>query len=276
MPIDYDAEYDNRARVPEHPAILARMAADAAAYRAGAVARGRAELDVRYGSSPRQIVDIFLSDAGADAPLAMFIHGGYWRAFQPSAFSQVAAGLNAHGVTVALPGYDLCPAVRIGDIVEQVRHAAVALWKRFGKRMVVFGHSAGGHLTATTLAADWRKYGAPGDLVPAGMAISGLFDLTPLTATAMNADLRMDDASARALSPLLWEAPKGKTLDAVVGAAESNEFLRQSKAIHEAWGKAGVHTRYEALPGANHFTAVDPASDPNSAMVRRLLALLPR
>src|SRR5262245_12166320 len=113
MPVNYEVEYDNRGRVPEHPAILARMADDAKAYRAKAVAEKRADLDVSYGSSPRQIVDIFRSGAGENAPLAVFIHGGYWRALQPSAFSQAAAGLNAHGVTVALAGYDLCPQVGI-------------------------------------------------------------------------------------------------------------------------------------------------------------------
>jgi arylformamidase len=206
----------------------------------------------------------------------MFIHGGYWRALQPSAFSQVAAGLNAHGVTVVLAGYDLCPQVGIGDIVEQMRQAAAALWKRLGKRILVLGHSAGGHLTATTLATDWTKYGAPADLVPSAMAISGLFDLVPLAKTAMNADFRMDETQARQLSPILWPAPKGTTLDAVVGGAESDEFLRQSRTIQETWGAAGVRTRYDAVPGANHFTIIEPLADRNSAMVKRLLELLPR
>ena len=44
MSIDYEAEYNNRARVKEHPEILARLADDAAAYRAQATAQGRAEL----------------------------------------------------------------------------------------------------------------------------------------------------------------------------------------------------------------------------------------
>src|SRR5262245_3334147 len=111
MPIDYEAEYNNRARVPEHPEILARMAKAASAYRARATANKRAELGVSYGPSPRQFLDIFYSNAGAAAPLAVFIHGGYWRSLEPAAFSQVAAGLNTRGVTVALAGYDLCPQV---------------------------------------------------------------------------------------------------------------------------------------------------------------------
>ena len=143
MAIDYDKEYDTRGRVPDAADILGRMAKDAATYRTQAVANKRAELDVRYGETPREIVDIFFSEAGPDAPLAIFIHGGYWRALQPSAFSQVAAGLNAHGVTVALPGYNLCPQVGIGDIVEEMRRAALYLHKRFNKCLLVLGHSAG-------------------------------------------------------------------------------------------------------------------------------------
>jgi arylformamidase len=276
MTINYDDEYNTRAYAPDHMEVLARIAKGAADYRAKATAEKRAELDVRYGATPRQIVDIFYSSAGPNAPVAVFIHGGFWRALQPSAFSGVAAGLNARGVTVALPGYDLCPQVGIGDIVEQMRTALLFLHKRFGKRMVVAGHSAGGHLAGCMLATDWAKHGAPADLVPAAMGISGLYDLPPLTQTAMNADWKLTDAEAKRLSPLLWPAPKGKVFDALVGGIESAEFLRQSRVLADAWGKAGVTTRYDAPAGIHHFTVIEPLGDPDSAMVTRLLELLPK
>ena len=92
--------------------------------------------------------------------------------------------------------------------------------------------------------------------------------------TAGNYDIlakfHLDDGEAARLSPLLWPAPAGRTLDAVVGAEESGEYLRQGRALAEAWGAAGVRTRFEALPGANHFTVVAPLADPDSAMTRRL------
>jgi arylformamidase len=276
MTVDYEAEYNNRARVKEHPEILARMASDAAAYRERATAEGRAELGVSYGPSPRQFIDIFFSHAGSDAPLALFIHGGYWRSLEPRVFSSLARGLNAHGVTVALAGYDLCPDVGIADIVTQMERACLFLWDRFRKPILVHGHSAGGHLAAAMLATDWQTHGAPADLVPAAMAISGLFDLAPMIATSMNVDFKLDEAEARRLSPLFWPAPAGRTLDAVVGGDESNEFLRQSRIIVDQWGSAGVAARYEAIAGANHFTVVDPLTDPQTAMVKRLAALMPR
>ena len=114
---------------------------------------------------------------------------------------------------------------------------------------------------------------APADLVPAAYAISGVFDLSPLTQVSMNQDLRLDDAEACRVSPLHWPVPAGRTLDAVVGALESSEFLRHSKIIADGWGARGVATRYEEIAGANHFTAVDPLSDPKSAMAARVAEL---
>jgi arylformamidase len=272
--IDYEAEYDNRARVPEHPQIFARWATDSASYRARLPASRQAR--ITSGPTPREVIDLF--DARLGAPLAVFIHGGWWRNFEPSLFSHLAAGLNAHGIGVAVPGYNLCPQVRIADIVDEMRRALVALWRRYGQRMLVFGHSAGGHLTAVLLATDWPALddAMPADAVAAGYAISGVYDLVPLLRVSVNQDLRLDIDSARAMSPLLWPAPRGCVFDAVVGARESNEFLRQSRVIADVWGKAGVATRYEEIVGADHFTVLDPLTDPNSAMVARLLTLVPK
>jgi arylformamidase len=272
--IDYETEYDNRARVPEHLQIFAGWAKDSEAYRAGMAASRQARMS--YGATPREIIDLF--DVRPDAPLAVFIHGGWWRNFEPALFSHLAGGLNSHGVGVALPGYNLCPQVTIADIIEEMRHALLALWRRFGKRMLVLGHSAGGHLTAALMATDWpaRDASAPPDLVPAGYAISGVFDLVPLVQVSLNKDFGLDDDRARKVSPVLWPAPRGGVLDAVVGARESGEFLRQSRIIVDTWGKAGVAIRYEEIAGANHFTVLDPLTDPNSAMVARLLALMPK
>jgi arylformamidase len=275
MPIDYEVEYNIRARVPEHPQIFAAWVREAAAYREAATAARRGELGIPYGASARQTIDLFFPPQGDGAPLALFIHGGYWRSLEPSSFSHVARGLNARGIAVAVGGYDLAPQVHISDIVDQMRHACLYLWRRFGRPILVFGHSAGGHLAACMLATDWQAV-APdisADFVPAAYSISGLFDLAPLVGVTMNQDLRLDDDEARRVSPLFWPAPAGRTFDAVVGALESSEFLRQSRVIAEAWGKAGVSTRYEAVPQTNHFTVLDALTDENSAMVGRLAAL---
>ena len=278
MAVDYEAEYNNRARVPEHAEIFARWKRDAAAYRERMKAEENAELGLAYGASPRQIVDLFFPEATGHTPLALFIHGGYWRSLEPATFSHISAGLNARGVAVAVAGYDLCPQVTIGQIIEQIRTACLFLWRRFGQRLMVYGHSAGGHLAACMVATDWRKLDpkAPIDLVPAGYSISGLFDLTPLIKTAMNVDLRLDDTEVARISPMYWPVTRGRVFDAVVGGAESSEFLRQSRAVADDWRQRGIETRYEAVPGANHFTVIDPLADPGSAMTARCAALAAR
>ena len=270
MAIDYEKEYDNRGRVPEHPEIFARNERDAAAYRAAAAG---AELGLKYGPSPRQIVDLF--PAPQAGPLAMFIHGGWWRTRDPSAYSHLAIGPNAQDVSVAVAGYDLCPQVSIATIIEQMRAACLYLWRKKRQRITVYGHSAGGHLAACMVATDWKTIApdAPADLVPAGYSISGVFDLAPLTQISVNADLKLDDKSARACSPLFWRVPPGRTFDAVVGALESSEFLRQSRTVADTWRQAKAQTRYEEIAGTNHFTVVDPLMDANSAMTKRVTEL---
>ncbi len=271
--INYEVEYDNRARIPEHPEIFARWDREAASYRASA--RG-AEFGIKYGPSPRQIFDLFpAANDGPSTPLALFIHGGWWRSLEPAKFSQMAAGPNAHGVTVAVAGYDLCPQVSIATIIDEMKACCLALWRRHKKRIMVYGHSAGGHLAACMLAQEWTKLAsdAPDDLVPAAYAISGVFDLEPLLHVSQNQDLKLTPAEARNVSPVHWSIPNARRLDAVVGALESSEFLRQSRYITEAWDACGASVRFEEVPHTNHFTVIDPLSDPKSRMTARIVQL---
>ena len=261
-PLAPESEYNNRARVPDHPAVMQRWREAAEAARAA-----HPPETVAYGPGPREVMDIF--SAGDGAPVAVFLHGGYWQALDKDGFSGLAPALLVHGVGLAVPSYDLAPAVRLGRILSQVREATDLIRARTGKRPVVFGHSAGGHMAACMLSEGRAA---------AAVAISGVFDLAPLIPTSLNAALRLDGMEAAALSPIHWPAPDGSTpggtiLDCVVGADESPEFLRQSRDMADLWGDRGVETRYEALPGLNHFTVLDPLFDPESALVRRIVEL---
>jgi arylformamidase len=268
--VDYEVEYNNRARVPENPELMAGWARDAAAYR-----EQHAPQPIRYGAGARNTIDLFPSDQ--QGPIVVFIHGGYWQALDGSFFSHCARGLNAHGIAVAVPTYDLCPDVTVDEIIAQMRMASREL-ARLGRPLILSGHSAGGHLAACMLATDWQALDAllPKQLVIATYTISGLFDLGPLVETSINRALRLDQATARVVSPLFWKAPAHGSLDAVVGGNESAEYFRQSRTIVEQWARTGIPTRFGTVPDANHFTAIAPLADPASAMVVRLKQLAGR
>ena len=259
--LDPEAEYNNRVRVPDHPVVMHRWRETAEAARAA-----HPPLRIAYGRGPREVMDLF--SAGDAAPVAVFLHGGYWQALDKDWFSGLAPALLAQGVSLAIPSYDLCPAVRLGGILGQVRGAVEHIRERTGARPVVFGHSAGGHMAACMLSEGRAS---------AAVAISGVFDLAPLIPTSLNKALDLDAREAAALSPIHWPVPNGSTpggtvLDCIVGADESPEFLRQSRMMADHWAANGVETRYEALEGLNHFTVLDPLFVP-SPTTRRIAGL---
>ncbi len=264
--MDWEAEYNTRARVADSAAILQRWERDAAAFRA---AHRRVELALPYGDGAREKLDLFWPETGEtkSAPVALFIHGGYWQALDRSACSMLARGLNARGIAVALPSYDLCPAVSVGHVVGQMRAASLLLHRRLGRRLLAMGHSAGGQLVAMLMATDWPALGGPARLVGAGLPISGIFELEPVRATSMGKALGLDAEGARRLSPR-WLPSPGLPLHAVVGGAESDEFRRQTREFAVAWGGSA-----EEAAGANHFTVVEPLTDPGSRLVATAVAL---
>ena len=235
MPIDYEKEYDSRARVPEHPEIFARRDREAEAYRK---ATPGAALGLAYGPTPRQTIDLF---PVKDGPLALFIHGGWWRSLGPESFSHMAKGPNAHGVGVGVVGYDLCPQVSVAAIIEEMRAACLFLWRRYGQRITAYGSSAGGHLVACLVATDFSKLDAdaPADLVPAGYGISGVYDAAPAVQISVNQDLHLTADEARRISPVHWRVPPGRTFDAVVGGLEFERVLPPGQGHCRGLGRAG-------------------------------------
>jgi len=274
-----DSEYNSRARIPDFPELFASWASRAKAFRAIAP---RARLDVRYGPSSTERLDLFLAD-GDRAPLLVFIHGGYWRSLDKSDFSWVGEAFNREGVSVAVVNYGLAPKFTIEEIVCQMVRASAWLWRRskdYGidrSRMVVAGHSAGGHLTAMMLAARWRLWESdlPETLYQGGVAVSGIYDLEPLRhAPFINGDLKLTPQSVARLSPLYMTPSGDAPLITAVGGLESSEFKRQTSEIGQAW--AGVIKKQLQLPDDNHLTTSPRIADASSALFKETLALVKR
>lgn len=275
--IDYNAEYDNSARVENAAELINKYISDAAQFRETTV--DRSMLDLSYGPGDRNMVDIFWpdTDAGRDhsCPIVVFIHGGYWQRMDRSSFSHLAIGLNANGIAVAMPSYTLCPDISISGIITEMRRACLVLFQTYKKKLTVIGHSAGGHLAACMMATDWEGIHPqlPSDLVASGMGISGLYDLVPLLQTSVNDAVGMDENEALSASPIRWMPEAVQRFEAWVGAAESSEYHRQSKQLAERWTMLGTPTDYVSVPFANHFTVVDQLTNAESNMVQRIVFL---
>ena len=246
---------------------MAGWARDAAAYRERCAPRS-----ISYGPGRRNTIDLFPGDD--EGPIVVFIHGGYWQALDGSFFSHLAGGLNAHGVSVAVPSYDLCPDVTVDQIVQQMRTASREL-ARLGRRLVISGHSAGGHLSAMCLETRWDEdYGLARDPLAAALLVSGVYDIEPLRHSYLQPTIQLDDGIVRRNSPLFAVRPCATPVLVTWGAEESEEFARQSISFHAAWQAAGNRAELLAQPGAHHFSAIDGFADPGHPLCRWLAGRL--
>lgn len=273
---ELDREYDARASVASFDAEFARYVAESE--------RAKRELprraDIVYDDRSGERLDIYPGQAGA--PVFLWLHGGYWRAASKEDNAFAALGLAAHGVSVAVVDYTLAPAVTLDEIVRQVRRAVAFLHDHrasFGigpGPIAVGGSSAGGHLVGMLLAGGWhRAFGVPERAVGPALALSGLHELEPLRHTHVDAWLRLDEAAARRLSPLLHVPERSSaTLLASVGGLETTEFRRQTADYARAWAEAGHAGRTIDMPSHNHFDIALSLREPEGPLVRAIMAAL--
>ncbi len=273
-----DAQYNNRARVADAMTLLAKWAEASVLARE---ASANKVLDLRYGDGPSESVDIFPA-AVPDAPVLIYIHGGYWRSLDKSDFSFVAPSFVADGAMVVVPNYTLCPAVTIEDIALQMVKAVVWTWRHAAAhggnpdRMAIVGHSAGAHLAAMLLSCRWKQLdeALPTQPLAGALAISGLYDLEPIRRTEfLQGDLQLTTTQVNRLSPAFFPRPKAGKLYAAVGADESEEFIRHNQLIRDQWGPTAVPV-CETVPGTNHFTVLESLVDPRGRLHDLALRLL--
>jgi acetyl esterase/lipase len=267
---DWDDAYTNGAYIADGASYPAKWAAQAQAFRAEMSAAGRAELDLRYGPAPRATLDLVRPTCTAKG-LAVFVHGGYWMAFDKSSWSHLAAGALQRGWAVCLPSYTLAPEARISEITRQVATAIRFAADRIAGPLRLAGHSAGGHLVTRMVCADSPL---PDDLrgrIDHVVSISGVHDLRPLLRTKMNATLRLDDAEAAAESPALLRPMQNCSVTCWVGNAERPEFLRQTDLLANIWTGLGAEMRSAHAAGRHHFDVIEDLADSTSNLTEALL-----
>ncbi|WP_310463720.1 alpha/beta hydrolase [Sphaerotilus sp.] len=231
-------------------------------------------LDVRFGPTLAETLDIFPADQ-PDAPVFVFLHGGYWRALSSKDFSGVALGLQPRGVTTVVINYALCPRVTIDEITRQTRAALAWVLRHIHEhggdptRVAIGGHSAGGHLTAMALQTRWAEdYGLPADPFKAAVLVSGLYDLAPLRYSYLQPQIQLDDGVIRRNSPAFSVRPCATPIRITWGGAETTEFARQSEVFHDAWQAAGNRSELVPVPDAHHFSAIHGFETPDGGLAR--------
>jgi arylformamidase len=268
--------YNNRALVPGFATHLQQWATDSA--------HAREQLtcltDLSYGAGPNETLDIFPA-ADANAPVLVFLHGGYWRSLDKSDHSFIAPAFVKQGLCVVVPNYALCPAVTVPQIVLQMVKALAWVWRYISEwggdpaRIHVAGHSAGGHLAAMMMACQWQRHAAdlPVNLVKSALSVSGLYELASVSrAPMLQTDLRLDDAQVLQCSPAWMPAPAHGRLLSVAGSLESAEFLRHNRLIRKAWGAHRVPV-CQKLHGLNHFSIVEALAKPDHRLHRMALEM---
>jgi arylformamidase len=272
----FEQRYNPRLAVPEFAQFFERWGERSAQARA----QMDGYLDVAYGPHPMEKLDIFRAEGRSHA-LLMFIHGGYWRALDKKDHSFIAREFVRRGITVALINYALCPSVKVEDIVLQTLQATAWLHRNAGNfgapagRLFVAGHSAGGHLTAMTLAAQWPKVAPdlPKKVVQGALAISGVFDVSAIIdVPSVNCDVRLDAAQASYVSPANFPPATDAPFYIAVGGAEQAGFQEQHALIKAKWRK--VIAGDIPCPGGNHFTVLDRFAGPESGLFQAAMKMM--
>jgi arylformamidase len=268
-----DAQYDNRAAAPDHEVWGALRSERSARARETM----RCILDVRYGDSSRQALDIFPS--GPDSPVEIYIHGGSWKLKSKDEVSFIAEPLVPAGVTFVAIDHDIAGTVTLDEIVAQIRAAVAWVYRNIAgyggdpERIHVSGHSSGAHLGAMAIATPWASsYGLPDNIIKGACLTSGLFDLEPLRLASRNEYLALDETAVQRLSPIHHIPAAPGPLVLSVGGKETAEFKRQTSAYRAAWERAGHTATTIDMPDDHHFSLAVRPGQPDSPLFRAVLA----
>ncbi|TAN17335.1 MAG: alpha/beta hydrolase [Rhizobiaceae bacterium] len=267
---DWDNAYANSANIAGSDRWPALWIDAANAFRDARSAAGKARLDLPYGDRFRNRFDLFLPDA-APKGLVVFIHGGYWKAFDKSEWSHLAAGPLDNGYAVAMPTYTLCPDIRIAGIVREVGAAIEAAACMVDGPMMLTGHSAGGHLASRMICAEAPLSAATQARIRNVVSISGVHDLRPMMKTKMNEILGLDEAEAIGESPALLRPMENARITCWAGGGERHEFLRQNALLANIWTGLGATTACVVEPDRHHYSIVDGLADADHPLTRTLL-----
>ncbi|NVO56854.1 alpha/beta hydrolase [Rhodobacteraceae bacterium B1Z28] len=217
--------------------------------------------NLAYGDSPTQVLDFFPS-GDTNAPLHLFIHGGYWQALSQRESAMMALAVTESGQAFATLNYTLAPAARLDQMMVECRQALLWLASHAStlgfdtSRITLSGHSAGAHLAAMIMATSADIFAHAGLRIREVILISGIFDLEPISLTSANDPLQLSPVEIHDLSPGLHLPAPGPRYRVTVAERDTAEFIRQSRHYAELLRKAGHSVSFDLQKGMHHFDII--------------------
>jgi arylformamidase len=269
---ELEYQYNPRVSVPEFPELSKVRAAQARKVRESA----KSWLDVAYGKSPREKMDIYAADRPG-GPVFVYLHGGYWRGGSKEDNCSFAPTFTARGATVVLVEYDLCPQVTVSDIVGETRSAIAWVYRNIARyggdpgKIYLAGSSAGGHLTAMALAHDWEKQDLPRDIIKGALAMSGVYDLDMVMRIGVQEEVRLTPEMAQENNPFLHPPLARCPILVAVGGAEPKGWQQMSEDYFNYCKARGLSIEYLVVAGANHYTVPEGLADEKSPLTQAML-----
>lgn len=238
-------------------------------------------LDLAYSDGEKDKLDIFRCGQ-LNAPLFVFVHGGYWQRGDKSIYSYIAEPFIKAGIDVALIGYQLCPNASMTNIVDKIRQALIWLWKNAKAQSIsqdrinFSGHSAGGHITAMLLTTNWSELdqSLPIDIIKAAIPLSGLYQLDPIRKTTIGEALQLDDKESQTLSPQFLRPNTNTPILAALGGGETDAFHWQTNEFVKEWKRYQPHIEYFAEPDVGHMGLVERLATSDSEIFHKIKSFL--
>ncbi|XP_060525678.1 kynurenine formamidase isoform X1 [Cylas formicarius] len=239
----------------------------------------KCEFNVPYGYGQREQYDIVGIDLPEDAPILVYIHGGYWQIKEITHSNQIfiAKVLHKHKIKVITLGYELCPNVTLPEIMNKIcvafKRCIDYARKKNSKGIYLLGHSVGAQLALSIYTKLFPLLSKDDQQLLKGVFLScGLYDVTPITKTIINQQLGLDEETAKTISPEHNVFSSSKAIFHVLTAEnESPAFLEQGKKFHEKLIESGIRCEYHQLDGVDHFNAIERMIDEDFDLVKLIV-----
>ncbi len=211
---------------------------------------------VTYGDHPDQVADVRFGKHGAQRPLLILIHGGFWKPeYDRTHTEAMSSALSETGWTVLTLEYRRVPSqpdLLIADLVSALRVLPSQV-KGHDGRVILIGHSAGGHL-ALWAASQFEELQGVLALAPA--ADLQLADALGLGENAVRRFLGGSPSARPDLDPKQLPEPKPRTV-----ILQGKQDLIVPSSVPRSYQSQFPSVSYKELDDCAHFALIDPQTE---------------